>query len=211
MKQYVAEGVGTFLLVFIGTLSATQSGGSIFLVALTFGVLLAIIVLLIGPVSGAHVNPAVSLGAWLRGDLSSHDVFPYILSQCIGAIGGSILLFFLVGALEPLGETILPAETPLNSVTAFLLEALLTFLLVGTALMMKGKSERKAAAILGILFFALHMIAIPLTGASFNPARALGPVVVGADPVAASLLWIFVAGPFLGGAIAGMGMRRVGK
>jgi len=208
MKQYVAEGIGTFLLVFIGTLSASLSGGSIFLVALTFGVLLAILVLLIGPISGAHVNPAVSLGAWLRGDLSSHDVLPFVLSQCIGAIGGSVLLFLLVGAGEPLGETMLPAETLLTPVNAFLLEAFLTFVFVSAVLMMKGVSERKAAAILGVLFFALHVIAIPLTGASFNPARALAPVVVGADPVAASLLWIFVAGPFLGGMVAGVVARR---
>ncbi len=204
MQKYIAEGAGTFLLVFIGTLSVALGGGSILLVSLTFGVMLFLIVLLIGPLSGAHVNPAVSLGALMKGDLSSHDIVPYWIAQCIGAIAGSVSLSLIVGSGHSLGEVLLPPNTPLTLHQAFLVEIALSFFFVSIVLLTKGMSERKQAGILGLTLFLLHLLALPLTGAGLNPARALAPVIVGADPVAASVLWISVAGSFLGGAAAGI-------
>src|SRR3989338_925995 len=204
MQKYVAEGAGTFLLVFIGTLSVALGGGSTLLISLTFGVMLFLIVLLLGPLSGAHVNPAVSLGAWIRGDLSSHDIVPYWIAQCIGGILGSVVLLLMVGKGAPLGEALIPVESPLTLSHIFFVETFLSFALVMAVLMLKGASERKAACILGPVLFLFHLIALPLTGAGINPIRVLAPVAVGANPAAASLLWIYVAGSLLGGGFAGL-------
>lgn len=211
MLKYFAEGAGTFLLVFIGTLAVAFSGGSILLISLTFGVLLFLIVLLLGPLSGAHVNPAVSLGAWIKGDLSSHDIVPYWIAQFLGGILGSLLLLLIVGGGAPLGEAMIPAGSLLTLSQIFFVETFLSFALVTAVLMVKGVSERKAAFILGGALFIFHLIALPLTGAGINPARALAPVVVGADAAAASIVWIYVAASLLGGAAAGIIGRSLPK
>ncbi len=209
MQKYIVEGIGTFLLVFIGTLSVALGGGSILLISLTFGVMLFLIVLLLGPLSGAHVNPAVSLGAWIRGDLSSHDIVPYWIAQCLGGIAGSMLLYLIVGRDASLGEALIPAESPLTLSQIFFVEAFLSFALVTAVLMLKGVSERKAGCILGLALFLFHLIALPLTGAGINPIRVLAPVVVGANAAAASIIWIYVTGSLLGGAVAGVMMKCV--
>src|SRR3989344_3112020 len=179
MLNYIAEGAGTFLLVFIGTLAVALGGGSVLLVSLTFGVMLFLIVLLLGPVSGAHVNPAVSLGAWIKGDLSSHDIVPYWIAQFLGATLGSLLLLLIVGNGASLGEAMIPVGSPLTLSQILFVETFLSFALVTAVLLLKGASERKAACILGGALFLFHLIALPLTGAGINPIRVLAPVADG--------------------------------
>jgi glycerol uptake facilitator-like aquaporin len=154
------------------------------------------------------VNPAVSLGAWIRGDLSSHDVLPYIIAQFFGAIAGSIILFLLVGRGHSLGEVLLPPESPLTFFQAFIVEGALSFFFVASVLLVRDLPTKKAACVVGGVLFLVHLLALPLSGGGLNPARAIAPVVVSAEPAASALLWIFVSGPFLGGMIAGFLLRR---
>jgi aquaporin Z len=198
MNKYIAETIGTFLLVFFGTLAITQSGGDLLHISLAFGGTLVVVITLIGGISGAHVNPAVSFGAWVNGKLSTHDLVPYWIAQCIGAILGSLFVMKIVGS-GPIGET----TFSLSPEAAFLTEALLTFFFVLLILTVVEKKHTHAAVIIGGALFLIHLAAIPLTGASVNPARSLGPVVVAANSVASSQIWIYIAGPLLGGALAG--------
>jgi len=204
MRKYVTEGIGTFLLVFVGTLVVTQSSGNTVVIALGFGVTLFLIITLFGPVYSVHVNPAVSFGAWLSGRLSTHDIVPYWIAQFTGAILASILVRFIVGGEGSLGETIFTVAPR----TAFLLETALTFLFV--MVILKAEKFKQPAFVIGGALFLIHLVAIPLTGASVNPARSIAPVVVGADPIAAAQIWVYTTGPFLGGMFAGLLMKYVG-
>lgn len=220
MKKYFAEGIGTFLLVFLGTLAAVESQGNVVITSLVFGLTLAVIIAVLGPLSGAHVNPAVSFGAWLRGRLSTSDIVPYWIAQFLGGAAGSLALRLLLSEGSPLGETTFTALSPLQ---ALLLEALLTFLLTSTVLWVAAREEalerEHAAFLIGGAFLVLHLVALSLTGAgheplaapgymaSLNPARSVGPVVVGANAQAAQQLWVYILGPFLGGGLAGIGVR----
>ena len=207
MRKYIAEIIGTFLLVFIGTLTVTQvpplasDGVATLIIALGFGIALFIVFVMIGQVSGAHVNPAVSFGAWFRGSLSTHDLVPYWVSQGVGACAGSILVASIVGFDQPIGETTFGAMNPSG---ALALESVLTFVFVFVFLQVGNSRHTKAAlAIAGTLTVA-HLAGVSLTGASINPIRSIAPVVVNADPMAASQLWVYVAGPMLGGMLAGL-------
>jgi len=202
MRPYLAEALGTFLLVFIGTLVVTQSGGNTVVIALGFGVTLFVIITFLGSVSGAHVNPAVSFGAWCGGALSTHDLVPYWIAQFGGAIAGSMLVWAIVGSGNPLGETLYTIAPH----SAFLGETVLTFLFV--LVILKAEKFKQPALIIGSALFLIHLAAVSLTGASVNPARSVAPVVVGADPIAAAQIWVYVAGPFLGAMAAGL-LQRV--
>jgi len=203
MSKYLVEAVGTFLLVFIGTLVAVKSGGNIVIIALGFGVTLFLIITLLGGISGAHVNPAVSFGAWISGSFSTHDIVPYWIAQFIGAIVGSVLLLFIVGEGASLGETTF-SVTPRN---AFLIEAALTFFFV--FIILKAEKIKQPALLIGLALFFIHLVAVPLTGASVNPARSIAPVVVGAEPLAAAQIWVYTAGPLLGALCAGILGKKV--
>jgi aquaporin Z len=204
MRKYFVEAIGTFLLVFVGTFIITESGGSTIVISLGFGITLGIIVMLFGSVSGAHVNPAVSLGAWIRGDFSTSDIVPYWIAQFIGAIAGSFLLYSIVDHGIGIGETVFTME-PVN---AFLIEAVLTFVFVMVIFKMGNKKPLHAALAIGGTLFVIHLIAFSLTGASVNPARSIAPVVVGGSVQAAGQIWVYVLGPFVGAVVAGITARR---
>jgi len=196
MHKYVAETLGTFLLVFIGTLTLTQSGGNAIIIACGFGIALFIVIGLFGSLSGAHVNPAVSFGAWFSGDLSTHDIVPYWVAQGIGATGASLLVLFIVGSGASIGETTFGSMAPRN---ALLLETALTFVFVSVVLAMSGGNRKNPAFVIAGTLIFIHLAAVPLTGASVNPIRSIAPVVVAANPQAATQLWVYVVGPLLGG------------
>jgi aquaporin Z len=203
MNKYLAECIGTFLLVFIGTLSMTQSDGSTIITALGFGITLFVVLVFSRSVSLAHVNPAVSLGAWIRGSLSTHDIVPYWIAQGVGAVLGSLLVWFIVGQNQPIGET----TFGMADGAALLIEAVLTFIFVSIVLFLEKRRGMSTAFVIAAAFFAMHFVGIPLTGASLNPIRSIAPVVVSIDPVAAQQLWVYTVGPFLGGVSAGFVFR----
>lgn len=199
----MAEFIGTFALVFAGTGAIVindVSGGGITQVgiALTFGLVVAAMIYAIGDISGAHLNPAVTGGFWLSGRFSGTQVFPYLLSQCLGAVTASGILHFLFPTHTTLGTT-LPAGTDLQS---FVLELILTFLLMFVILNVSAGAKEKditAGIAVGAMIGLEAMFAGKICGASMNPARSLAPAVVSGH---LEHLWIYLTAPFAGAALA---------
>lgn len=208
IKKYAAEALGTFCLVFAGTgaiIINDVSGGAVTHVgiALTFGLVVMAMIYAMGDVSGAHLNPAVTLGFWFSRRLNGNTVVPYIASQLIGAFAASVLLWSLfdhktLGATHPAG----PAMQ--SAVLETVLTAILMFVILGVAVGSKEKGILAGVAIGGVIGFEA-MFAGPICGASMNPARSIAPAVVSGQ---IGDLWIYIAGPILG-AVIGVLCHRV--
>jgi aquaporin Z len=199
MKRYIAELLGTFALVFAGTGAIVinqVSGGAITHVgvALTFGLVVMAMIYTVGDISGAHLNPAVTIGFWASRRFPGRDVGPYILSQLAGAGIASALLKLLFPSDKLLGTT-LPAGSEIQSC---ILEAVLTFLLMLTILSVSTGAKEKgvtAGIAIGAVIGLEAMFAGPICGASMNPARSIAPAVVSGN---VQHLWLYIAGPVLG-------------
>ena len=209
-KAAVAEFVATFALIFVGAgASILAASGSIDLlaVALAHGLVLAIMVSVVGHISGGHVNPAVTIALWTAGKVPSPRAAIYVVAQLLGAVIGALLLVYVVGgdAFEAAGGGA-PALGPGVSVgRGIVIEAILTFFLVfavfGTAVDERGPWNKTAGFTIGLVI-AFDIIAFgPYTGAAMNPARWFGPALV-AGNMSDSLVWI--VGPIAGGSIAGV-------
>src|SRR5271169_2917958 len=204
MKKYGAEWLGTFALVFAGTgaiIINETSGGVITHVgiALTFGLSVLSMIYTVGDVSGAHLNPAVTLGFWAARRLPGREVLPYVASQVAGAILASVLLRFLFPESKLLGAT-LPAGSEMQS---FILETVLTFFLMLTILNVSTAAKEKgitAGIAVGAVIALEAMFAGPVSGASMNPARSLAPALVSGH---FEHLWVYLTAPPLG-AVAAM-------
>ena len=203
LRRYAAECIGTFLLVFAGTGSVvidnvSRGGVTHVGVSLTFGLIVMALIYAIGDVSGAHINPAVTTGFWLAGRFPGRRVPGYIVCQLVGAILASVLLRLMFGNQAHLGAT-LPAGPELQS---FLLEIVLTGLLMFVILHV-ATGSRESGLMAGIAIGGVIGLecafAGPISGASMNPARSIAPALV--SPCLKSL-WIYLAGPVLGAAIA---------
>ena len=203
MNRYIAEAIGTFMLVFAGTgaiISNDVSGGAVTHVgiALTFGLVVASAIYAIGNISGAHLNPAVTVGFFAARRLKGAEVLPYILAQCAGALAASGLLRFLYPTHETLGMT-LPSGPIYQS---FVLEIVLTFILmfvilnVSTGAMEKGIM---AGVAVGAAVAVCSLSGGPISGASMNPARSIGPALVAGN---LNHLWLYLTAPFLGALLA---------
>lgn len=199
MKKFTAELVGTFALVFAGTgaiVINSVSNGTITHagVALTFGLIVLVMIYTFGDVSGAHLNPAVTLGFFAAGRLPGRDVFPYVAAQVIGAVLASGLLRGLFPGHATLGAT-LPAGSAMQS---FVLELVLTALLMLVILSVSTGAKEKgitAGIAVGSIIGLEAMFAGPICGASMNPARSLAPAVVSGT---FQHLWIYLTAPTLG-------------
>ena len=198
MKRYVAEFLGTFILVAIGPGAAMVAASTHAFgqpeIALAFGLAVTLVVAATGHLGGAHINPAVTIGLWSVRRFPSRDVLPYVVAQCLGAIGASAALGWILGAVGNFGATV-----PSISVgRAFAVEAGYTAIL-GLVIMGVATDARAPAAVapfaLGATVFAGALVTGPLTGGSFNPARTLGPAVVGHVWTAH---WIYWVAPILG-------------
>jgi aquaporin NIP len=210
MKRFCAEILGTFGLVFAGTGAIVIdqiSGGAITHVgvALTFGLIVLAMIYTVGDISGAHLNPAVTIGFWAARRLPGRDVAPYIASQITGAILASALLRFLFPQNQLLGAT-LPAGSESQS---FILEIVLTFFLMLTILNVSTGSKEKgvtAGIAIGAVIALEAMFAGPISGASMNPARSLAPALVSGH---FEHLWIYLVAPPLGAVAAMFACRCV--
>lgn len=208
LRCYIAEGLGTFGLVAIGpgaAMVAAKTGAFGHSgIALAFGLAVALIVAASGHLGGAHINPAVTLGFWSVRRFPARDVLPYIVAQCFGAVAASALLAWLLGPVGNFGATV-PA---VSLARAFVIEMGYTGLL-GFVIMAVATDERAPATIapfvLGATVFAGALVTGPLTGGSFNPARTLGPAVVGGGWTAHWLYWLAP----IAGMIAGMQLYEV--
>lgn len=219
MKKYVAEFIGTCVLVLVGCGTAmlvgcdAASGSGYLLTALAFGLSIVAEAYCIGNISGCHINPAVSLGVLMTGGMKKEDFVGYVVAQCLGALFGSILLamiFGLGGVPDQTGGFGANGLAGVNgsAVAGLLVEVLLTFIFVLTIL---GVTSKKAGhgsfggLVIGLTLAFVHILGIGLTGTSVNPARSIGPAILAAingnmGPIAA--LWVFIVGPLAGAALA---------
>jgi len=202
-RRCFAEAIGTFTLVFAGTGavvidSVTRGGVTHVGVALTFGLVVMALIYAVGDVSGAHFNPAVTLGFWASGRLPGRTVGPYVLSQLAGALLASALLRVMFGNVASLGAT-LPAGPPVQSL---LLETVLTAILMFVILCV-STGPRQIGTMAGIAVGGViameAMFAGPICGASMNPARSLAPAIVSGN---LRHLWVYLAGPTVGALVA---------
>lgn len=212
MKKYIAEIIGTFALLFAGTgaiIVNDVSGGAISHVgiALTFGLVVMAMIYALGEVSGAHLNPAVTIGFYLARRLPLREVLPYILSQCIGGLLASVALRLLFEGHRTLGATI-PAGSPAQS---FVLEIIITFLLVFVILNVSTGAKEKgimAGAAIGAMVGLAALFVGPVSGASMNPVRSLAPALVAGHT---EHLWIYLLAPVIGAGLAVASCRYMQK
>ena len=203
MRKCFAEFFGTFALVFAGTGAIVINGASGGVIthagiALTFGLIVLAMIYTVGDISGAHLNPAVTLGFFAARRFPGRTVVPYVTSQLLGAIAASLLLHFLFPQDKALGMT-LPAGSAMQS---FVLEAALTFVLMWVILSVSSGAQEKgitAGIAVGSVIALEAMFAGPISGASMNPARSLGPALVSFH---FENLWIYMTATVLGAVLA---------
>ncbi len=202
MKKYFAELVGTMVLVLMGCGSAVMGGVDTLGIAFAFGLSVVAMVYTIGGISGCHINPAITFGMLLRGKISGKDAGMYMLFQVIGAILGSAILWAIA---SPMGLTGTGANQYAdgNLVPALIAEVVFTFIFV---LVVMGSTSDKAPAgfaglAIGLALVLVHIVCIPITGTSVNPARSIGPALFQGG-VALQQLWLFIVAPLIGGALA---------
>ena len=200
MKKLLAEGIGTFALVFAGTgaivINGTSGGGVTHVgIALTFGLVVMAMIYAVGDISGAHLNPAVTSAFWFSGRFPGRQVFPYVLAQCAGAFVASGVLRLLF----PADATFLGATLPSGADRqSFVLELILTFLLMFVILNVSIGAKEKgitAGIAVGAVIALEAMFAGKICGASMNPARSLAPALVSGH---LEHLWIYLTAPVAG-------------
>jgi len=208
MKKYLAETIGTFALVFCGTGAMTineVTGGSVthLGIALTFGMIVMGMIYALGDISGAHFNPAVTLGFAVAGKFPKKEIFPYFLSQAIGAFAASIMLKYLFPTSITLGSTI-PAGPEMQS---FWLEIILTYFLMLVIIRVSHGSKETgmmAGIAIGAIVALEAAFAGPICGASMNPIRSLAPAAISEH---LSSIWIYLTAPFIGSILAVLTQR----
>ncbi len=218
MKKYLAELVGTFILVFFGVGVAVVAGEKVGIVGIAFAFGFGLIAAAygIGPISGCHINPAVSLGVWTAGRMKTADLLGYIVAQCVGAILAAWVLTIIVTgngyviAGHGLGQN---GWGPgygggynITAAIAYEFFATLIFLIAILGSTQKAAPGGFAGLAIGITLVVIHLLGINITGTSVNPARSLGPALF-AGGQALSQLWLFLLVPSLGGIVAGLLFR----
>lgn len=220
-RKYVAEFVGTFTLVLFGCGAVVLAGFDIVGqqgIAWAFGLALVAMAYGIGPISGCHINPAVSFGVWLAGRMPRREMFGYWAAQCLGAIVGAGVLYLIASgapgytiAADGLGQNGYGSGSPggYGLLAAAVFEVVATFIFLVTILGVTAKpvSAQVAGLAIGLTLVVIHIVGIQVTGVSVNPARSLGPAVwVLGDALAQ--LWLFIAAPLVGAGLAGWAFRE---
>lgn len=220
MKKYVAEFIGTFTLVLFGCGTAVVAGKSVGILGIAFAFGFALIAMAygIGPISGCHINPAVSLGVYVAGRMTAKDLIGYIVSQFLGALAGAGVLSLIANGLltgysvaaSGLGQNGWGpgylAGYSLGAAVVFEFVATLLFVVVILGATQKAAPSQMAGLAIGITLVVIHIFGINITGVSVNPARSLGPaLLVGGQ--ALSQVWLFLVVPSLSGVLAGVLFR----
>lgn len=224
MKAYFAEFFGTFWLVLAGCGSALLSAGfpgvgiGLLGVSLAFGLTVLTIAYSLGHVSGAHLNPAVTIGFWASGNIGANRILPYIIAQIIGAIAGATVLYIIVTgngsligdfAANGYGEH---SPGKYNLLSVIVTEFVMTFMFM---LIILGSTYEKApdgfaGIAIGLGLTLIHLVTIPVDNCSVNPARSLSQAIF-AGGWALSQLWVFILVPIAGAALAGFIARNIRK
>jgi aquaporin Z len=224
MKKYLAEFIGTFWLVLGGCGSAVLAAGfpavgiGFLGVALAFGLTVLTIAYSLGHISGAHLNPAVSIGLWVGGRFSAKELAPYIIAQVLGAIAAAGILYLIVtGNGSPIGNFAAngygehsPGHYSLAS--AFLTETVMTFLFLIVILGATDANAPKgfAGIAIGLMLTLIHLVSIPVTNTSVNPARSISQAIF-AGGWAIDQLWLFIVAPIVGAVLGGIVYNILGK
>ncbi len=218
MKKVVAEFIGTAVLVIFGCGSAVAANTllgnanqavplafSTLLIAFAFGLVIVAMAYSIGNVSGCHINPAVSIAMLISGKMDIKEFVAYIAAQFAGAIAGAGLLCFMFSSNASLGTNGFASASALgvSMPVAFVVEIVLTFVFVIAILGVTSKVENGAVVglVIGLTLVLVHILGIPFTGTSVNPARSFGPALL-AGGLALEQVWVFILAPLIGGAIA---------
>lgn len=223
MKKYICELIGTLVLTLFGCGSAAIAGKTLGTlgIALAFGLSIVAMAYVIGNTSGCHINPAVSFGMLIDGRMSVTEFIGYIVSQCIGAIiAAGILMFLITNAnlggivATGLGQNGFGAASSIGitMIGALVTEIILTFVFVFTILGVtdNAKTSSVAGIVIGLTLAFVHIMGIPITGTSVNPARSLGPALFMGGQ-ALNQLWVFIVGPLVGALIAALIYKYVAK
>lgn len=208
-KKYLAEFIGTFVLVFFacGTAAVVRCNGAspdaaYLMTALSFGLVIVAMAYSIGNISGCHINPAVSIAMLVSRKMSVTDFVGYVVAQFLGAIVGAAALMAFLGKESGLGANALYQGDILKSL---IIEIILTFVFVIAILGVTSKVENGAVAglVIGLSLTLVHILGIAFTGTSVNPARSFGPALF-VGGTALSGVWVFIAAPLIGGALAAL-------
>lgn len=212
----LAEFIGTFALIFIGAGAGALGLGGLVGVAFAHGLVIVGFAYAYGHISGTHINPAVTLGVWAAGKIDAGRAFSYIVFQIVGGIVGALALRWVLGGAETgLGATTLARDLAVGNASititpaiGLFVEAVLTFFLVNTIMNagISGKAEVPAGLAIGFTLVFCILMGGPLTGASLNPARTIGPAVASGN---FSDLWVYLVGPPLGAILAGLLYKTV--
>ncbi len=215
VRKYIAEAFGTMVLTLVGCGTAVLTA-DIVAIALAFGLSVVAMAYCIGPISGCHINPAITIGMLINGKIEKNDAIFYIVAQFIGGIIGALLLWIIIGQTDipmatcSLGTNGFGDDYNVNGISMFgaiIVEILLTAFFVLAAL---GVTSTKATAaqggiVIGLALTLVHLMGIGLTGTSVNPARSLGPAIFRAfeNTMALEQVWVFIVAPVIGAVIAG--------
>ena len=229
MKKYFAELIGTMCLVLFGCGAAVISGGSVaglsglglLGISLAFGLSVVAMAYTIGGISGCHINPAITIAMLVARKISSKDAIGYIVAQIVGAILGAGILFIIASGQEnfAIGEWALGSngwgEGYLGAYTtsaAFFTEAVFTFIFLYVIFNVTSKhgNSQMAGLAIGVTLVLIHIVTIPITGTSVNPARSIGPALF-AQGKALSQIWLFILAPLVGAVAAGSVWKATGE
>ena len=207
-KKFLAEMIGTMVLVLMGCGAAVLNGGpkevaAVLTIAFAFGLSVVAMAYTVGAVSGCHINPAITLGVWLSGRMSGKEAGFYMCAQVIGALIGSGILYLITQSTGP-GTAGANTFVEGNLVPALIAETVFTciFVLVVLGATDSGSNTTKFAGLaIGLALVLVHIVCIPITGTSVNPARSIAPAIFEGGK-ALSQLWVFIVAPFAGAALA---------
>ncbi len=225
MRKYLCEFIGTAVLVLFGCGTAAITGGSLLVTALAFGLSIVAMAYVIGNISGCHVNPAVSLAMLINGKISVKDFIGYVIAQVLGGFAGIALFLAIISCtsyditLIGFGANGFDASSSLeiNMLGAFIVETILTFVFIYTILGVTSDEKKSSISglIIGLTLAFVHILGIPFTGTSVNPARSLAPAVFSKIllPNSTALLqvWVFIVAPLVGATIAAFVYKFLNK
>jgi len=216
MQKYLAELLGTFVLVFIGTGAAVIAGKTLGVlgIAFAFGIAVLVMVYAIGPISGCHINPAITIAMLVNGKIPPRDAVVYVIVQIIGAVIASVLLLAIMSgnpayslATDGLGQNGYGVASlgGYSVVSCFIAELVLTFIFL---MVIFGATSKTAPAgfagiAIGLSLFIIHLFGIMVSGASVNPARSLGPALI-VGGLALGQVWLYIVAPVIGGILAAL-------
>lgn len=220
MKKYISEFVGTFALTFfacgVASVIGCSTPGGIIATSLSFGLVIVAMAYSIGNISGCHINPAVTIATFIDKRIDKKDCLAYIISQILGALAGSLVLALCLGSFKTLGANayggMLPNDTKVSIPIALIIETVLTFFFVMIILTVTKKKEHSTIAglIIGLTLVLIHLVGIPFTGTSVNPARSLAPALLQGGE-ALKQVWLFIVAPILGSVLAALFYKKVLK